>query len=188
MVAYHAHRARSQQASTVPAPDTPPPPVVAPPAPPPASNIEPPVLEPPVRVKHEGTVVVRVDAPDARIEVDGRMIAQSASGARVRVEAGEHAVSVSSPGRRPYRSHIAVGADASVDVPVHLAPIGRGAPAAKAAPSVKPSPAASATARKPPDKIEKQEVPEKPEKPEKGDKKDRRSDPDYLVDPFGAPR
>jgi hypothetical protein len=130
---------------------------------------------------------VHVDAPDARIEVDGRMIAQSASGARVRVEAGEHAVSVAAPGRRPYRSHIAVGAEATVDVPVHLVRAGgRGATGAGPA-AVEPPPVApSATARRPPDKLDKQD--DKPEPQEKGDKKDRRSDPDYLVDPFGAPR
>jgi serine/threonine-protein kinase len=115
--------------------------------------------------RHEGTVVVRVDASDARIEIDGRLIAQSASGARVRVEAGEHAVAVTAPGRHPFRSHIAVGAEAVVDVPVRLRRAG-GAAAAEA-------PAAAANPAR------------KPDKPEK---RDRRNDPDYLVDPFGVPK
>jgi hypothetical protein len=160
--------------------------------------------------RHEGTVLVHVDAPDARIEVDGRLIAQSASGARVRVEAGEHAVEVTAPGRHLYRSHIAVGADATVDVPVRLVKLGaplrpaaRPLPAhpgaaalgkaAANAPGKVGGPAAPASngagaGKEPASTLKTSTPPATPPAANPPKQKRDRNDPDYLVDPFGAPK
>jgi eukaryotic-like serine/threonine-protein kinase len=114
-------------------------------------------------VDSEGTLVVHVDTANARIELDGRLIAQSASGARLRVEPGEHALAVTAPGRHRYVAHVSVATGATVDVPVHLhhdfepAP-----PTATIAPVPAPKPAEPKKAR------------------------DKRNDPDYLVDPFST--
>ncbi|MDB4964836.1 MAG: hypothetical protein JWN44_525 [Myxococcales bacterium] len=118
----------------------------------------------------EGTLVVRVDVSDARIDLDGQMIAQAASGARLKVEPGEHTLTVMAPGRHQYSGRVRVRAGALLDVPIHLhhettAASGRAAasPAAKPAPAPKAVPAAPVA--KPADK---------------------RKDPDYLVDPFSG--
>ena len=110
-------------------------------------------------VDNEGTVVVRVDVADARIELDGELIAESASGARLRVDPGEHALAVTAPGRRRYVAHVNVTTGAKVELAVHLRRDSE--PLAAATPS-KPAP---------------------PKKPH-----ERRSDPDYLVDPFSGPK
>jgi len=84
-----------------------------------------------------------------------------------------------------------VGAEAIVDVPVHLVRTGHPGLSAPELPSSVPAPAAPVrrAAEKPAGKIEKQDEPAAAtKKPEKSDKKDRRNDPDYLVDPFGAPK
>jgi hypothetical protein len=111
-------------------------------------------------VDDEGTVVVRVDAANARIELDGQLIAQSASGARLRVEPGEHALGVSAPGRHRYLGRVNVTTGGTVELPVHLR---RDNEPAAATPV--PAPAASVQAKK---------------------AHDRRADPDYLVDPFSG--
>ena len=107
-------------------------------------------------VSDSGTLVVHVDSGNARIELDGSLIAQSASGARLRVDSGDHAVSVSAPGRHRYQGRISVGRGATVELAVHLR---RDAEPATTAAAAAPKPA-------PPTK-----------------KRDSR-DPDYLVDPF----
>jgi serine/threonine protein kinase len=117
----------------------------------------------------EGTLDVRVDAADARIEVDGRLIAEAASGAHVRLAAGAHDVDVSAPHRQHYRGHFAVVADSVVAMPVHLHRAGE-----KLAPPPSTRTAAAATNPSPPHRRDAQEK--------------KKDDPDYLVDPFGAPR
>jgi eukaryotic-like serine/threonine-protein kinase len=112
-------------------------------------------------VDNEGTVVVRVDAANARIELDGQLIAQSASGARLRVEAGEHALTVTAPARRRYTGRVTLASGATVDIAVHLHHDGEPMAAASA-----PKPAA------PPAEAKKA--------------RDKRNDPDYLVDPFSG--
>ena len=114
-------------------------------------------------VATEGTIVVRVDAANARIELDGQLIAQSASGARLRVEAGEHTLTVTAPGRHHYSAHVTLSSGATVEQAVHLRRDGESIAAASrtAAPPPPPSSAPKKAA-------------------------DKRHDPDYLVDPFAG--
>ena len=114
-------------------------------------------------VDSEGTLVVHVDIGNARIELDGALVAQSASGARVRVEAGEHALSVTAPGRHRWATRVSIATGATVDVPVHLHHDSEPAPTTA---SAAPPPAA------------------KPAEAKK--QRDKRNDPDYLVDPFSS--
>ncbi|HEX6838159.1 MAG TPA: protein kinase [Polyangia bacterium] len=111
-------------------------------------------------VDDEGTLVVRVDAANARIELDGQLIAQSASGARLRVEPGEHALAVTAPGRRRYSGRVAVATGATIEVPIRLHR------------DSEPAPPAVTTAAAP--------------KPEPKKPAPKRNDPDYLVDPFSG--
>jgi eukaryotic-like serine/threonine-protein kinase len=113
-------------------------------------------------VDSEGTLVVRVDAANARIELDGSLVAQSASGARLRVGAGEHDLVVTAPGRHRYATRIGVASAGTVELPVHLHHDAEPAPAA-AVPAPAPSKAAE---------------------PKKT--REKRNDPDYLVDPFSS--
>ncbi|HEX9101142.1 MAG TPA: PEGA domain-containing protein, partial [Polyangia bacterium] len=117
-------------------------------------------------VDNEGTLVVRVDAANARIELDGQLIAQSASGARLRVEPGEHALTVTAPGRHHYTGRVAVATGATVDLPLHLRRDSEPAPPAAATVAATPAP-----------------KPAEPKKP-----REKRNDPDYLVDPFAGPK
>jgi serine/threonine-protein kinase len=83
--------------------------------------VAPPAQRPSPPPARASTLVVNVDAPDARIQVDGRLIADAAASARAKFEQpGEHVLIVSAPGRKPYRSHVAVAAGATVQVSVHL--------------------------------------------------------------------
>ena len=109
-------------------------------------------------VSDEGTVVVRVDAADARIDLDGQLIAQSASSARVRVGPGAHALTVTAPGRQRYSGRVGVIAGQSVEVAVHLHH--------------------EATRATPAPRDKAREAPARP--------RDKRIDPDYLVDPFSG--
>jgi hypothetical protein len=113
-------------------------------------------------VANEGTLVIRVDATNARIELDGALVAQSASGARLRVGAGEHDLVVTAPGRRRYATRVGVASTGTVELPVHLHHDGEPASAA-------PPPAAKAA------------KPAESKKP-----REKRNDPDYLVDPFSG--
>jgi len=106
------------------------------------------------------TLVVRVDAANARIELDGQLIAQSASGARLRVEPGEHTLSVTAPGRHRYVGRVGVATGATVESTVHLRH------------DSEPAPPATAVAATP--------------KPEPKKPAPKRNDPDYLVDPFSG--
>src|SRR5262249_22736864 len=113
-------------------------------------------------VADHGTPVVHVDAGNARIELDRAPGAQAAPGARLHVGAGDHAVSVSAPGRRRYSGRVAVLRGATVELAVHLRHDAEpGVPAVTTAAA--PRPAAA---------------------PKKRDSKD----PDYLVDPFTGPK
>jgi len=108
-------------------------------------------------VNNQGTLVVRVDSANARIELDGDMVAQSASGARMRVDAGEHELVVTSPGRHRYTNRVGVASAATVELAVHLR---HDSEPIAAAPAPKPA---------------------EPKKPH-----EKRNDPDYLVDPFSS--
>jgi len=94
-------------------------------------------------------ITVRVNVPDARIELDGRMVAQAADSARIPVEReGAHEVAVSAPARRPYRKIVTVvGAD--VELSVKLARAGRAAVAAKPVAPPPPAPAPAKTKAQP---------------------------------------
>ena len=109
-----------------------------------------------------GTLVVHVDAGDARIELDGALVAGTASGARLRVGAGDHAVSVTAPGRRRYAGRVAVGRGATVELAVRLR---REVEPPLVVPLSAPKTAAA---------------------PKTPAQKKRDKDPDYLVDPFSS--
>ena len=113
-------------------------------------------------VDNEGTLVVRVDAANARIELDGQLIAQSASGARLRVEPGEHLLAVTAPGRHRYAGRVAVATGGTVEIPIRLHHEPEPAPSTASAVAAAPKPA-------------------EPKKPAP-----KRNDPDYLVDPFAG--
>jgi hypothetical protein len=98
------------------------PPVAVPSAPvrPVSQPSPPPVVVEPAPVKR-GTLVVRVNADNARIELDGEVLAQSARTARVDVDAAnDHQLTVSAPGYRPTTRRVRVGAAATVETEVVL--------------------------------------------------------------------
>lgn len=75
---------------------------------------------PPTSPPAKGTLVIRVDASDARIELDGRMLAEAAAGVRVDAEPGEHQLLVTAPGRSPFDGHFVVTAGAITEIPIVL--------------------------------------------------------------------
>jgi tRNA A-37 threonylcarbamoyl transferase component Bud32 len=83
-------------------------------------------MPPPVAaplVEASGSIIVKVDALDARIEVDGRVVAESADTATVHVNPpGRHTVFVTAPGRVAFQRIVTVGAGATVEVAVRLDP------------------------------------------------------------------
>jgi len=87
----------------------------------PAAAAAPPLAQP-ARPVPQGTIVVRVNAVDARIEIDGQVVAEAASSARLAVDAtGSHEVVVSAPHRERVRKSVKVGPGATVEVPIKLA-------------------------------------------------------------------
>jgi len=122
-----------------------------------------------------GTLVVRANVADARIEVDGRVVAAAAASARVALEKpGRHTVAVSAPGRDRFETSIEVEAGDKVELPVQLA---RTAPApVPSPPAPVPVPAAAPPARPPPRAA-------KPTRPAQH-KAVRHDDVDAPLDPF----
>jgi hypothetical protein len=114
------------------------PPVAAPqPAQPQPEPTPPP--PPPARA---GTILVRADVSDARIEVDGRVVAEAADSARVEVpRAGEHEVVATAPGRPPFRKTVTVGDGAEVIVSARLRPPSKRHTEPAAAPAAPATPA-----------------------------------------------
>jgi hypothetical protein len=121
---------------------------------PPATTVSPATTAAPAA----GALVVHVDAADARIDLDGELLAQSAAGARVKVTPGEHALTVTAPGRRRYHSVVLVDDGRIADVVVHLPRVAVESAAVRSKPAARPAARA------------------------------HNHDPDYLVDPFGAKR
>ncbi len=68
----------------------------------------------------QAKVKVRVTGGKARIEVDGKVAAESAESAEVTVAPGPHAVVVTAPKRRTVRREVVVTAGADAEVPVKL--------------------------------------------------------------------
>jgi tRNA A-37 threonylcarbamoyl transferase component Bud32 len=96
-------------------------------APPPSAPIAAPA---PAPAAPPGLLVVRLKAGDGRIELDGNLLAEAASGARISVDATrEHLLHVSAPGYRPYQKRIMVGPGAIVETDVTLAKAAAAAPA-----------------------------------------------------------
>jgi serine/threonine protein kinase len=77
-----------------------------------------------------GRLHIRVDAADARVEVDGKVVPLRDRLATADVAAGNHRVAVTAAGRRPFRRSTAVAAGATVEVVAHLAPAAARHPAA----------------------------------------------------------
>jgi hypothetical protein len=98
-------------------------------APPPPTRA--PIAAPvPAPAAHSGLLVVRLKAGDGRIELDGNLLAEAASGARISVDAArEHLLRVSAPGYRPYQKRITVGPGAIVETDVALAKAAAATPA-----------------------------------------------------------
>jgi len=97
-------------------------PVAAQPAAPGAARASAPA--PTAAVAPPSTLVVRVNVPDARIELDGKLLASAAHEGRFTVaEAGEHSLAVSAPHRRPLERKItlAPGAEVAVDLELERA-------------------------------------------------------------------
>jgi hypothetical protein len=66
-------------------------------------------------------LVVSTNAADARIEVDGKVVAESAANARIELERqGEHQVLVTAPGKRPFKKTVTIAAGAQLELPVNL--------------------------------------------------------------------
>ncbi len=94
-----------------------------------------------------GTLVVRVDDDRAHIELDGAVIAEAASGARLEVDSRrEHRLRVTAPGRRDFAAAVRVGAGAIVDKSVTLARVDKRRPP----PAPAPTEATTATTMKTP--------------------------------------
>jgi hypothetical protein len=74
-----------------------------------------------------GTLVVRVDVPNATVTVDGVTVARATEVVRVPVKrAGEHVVVAAAPGRPKQKRKVVVAAGAEVEVTLHLAPTAAG--------------------------------------------------------------
>jgi hypothetical protein len=135
----------------------------------------------PVAAAPVGTLVVRVDVPNATVTVDGVTVARATEVVRVPVKrAGEHVVIVTAPGRPRQKRKVVVAAGAEVEVSLHLAPgaAGKRRPAARADASVgkpttggEPGKASGPTgAASPPLKVP------------------RKDDGDGTIDPFKRPK
>ena len=110
--------------------------VTVPPSPPPPQSPPPSRLEPARAIAAVGTLVLSIDADNARVELDGRVVASSARAVRLELEAERpHALVISAPGRRPFRRDVTAASGAVVEVAAHLPPraVATGSPRAKAA-------------------------------------------------------
>ena len=85
------------------------------------------------------TLVVTVDGDDARIEVDGRFIAEATRQVTVPVTPGDHEVVVTRRGRPPERRQVRAGSGATLAVDVRL-PAERVRPRAHRPPPAEPDP------------------------------------------------
>jgi serine/threonine-protein kinase len=70
-----------------------------------------------------GSIIVSVDVPATRIELDGRLMAAQAQFARVPAAEGEHRIRVTATGRPPFEQTVTVRSGAELDLPVRF---GRG--------------------------------------------------------------
>jgi hypothetical protein len=111
----------------------------------PAANL-PPIPTAVESLPQPGTVAVAVDVPNARIVVDGKLVGESVTYARVLVERpGRHEIEVSAPGKRTFRTSVEVGEGATVEVEADLdARVASERPARKTA-RARPAKAAPAT-------------------------------------------
>jgi hypothetical protein len=68
-----------------------------------------------------GIIMVRVNVPEAHIELDGHVVATAAQGTRITVEQpGDHELLVSAPGRRTLTKMVTVTPGSTVDLNVKL--------------------------------------------------------------------
>jgi hypothetical protein len=67
----------------------------------------------------EHALVIAVNVGDARIAIDGQVVAEAADGVRVPAAPGEHVIEVTAPGRKPWSKTVKVGR-ADVQVRVRL--------------------------------------------------------------------
>jgi hypothetical protein len=96
-------------------------PVVAPattPAPSAPTELPSPVAAPP---ETPAILVVNTNVPDARIELDGKVVANAVRNARLEVTlSGEHELTVSAAGRRSFQKTFAISAGSVLEMPVTL--------------------------------------------------------------------
>jgi serine/threonine-protein kinase len=99
-----------------------PPPVKAEPAP--TLMLPPPTAPPapaPAVAPQPAIVVVNTNVDGARIELDGKVVAESARNARLEVEgAGEHDLAVSATGKKPFKQHFTATPGAIIEMPITL--------------------------------------------------------------------
>src|SRR5262249_31671196 len=68
-----------------------------------------------------GHLAIAVETVSARIEVDGKVVAQNSRAAQLSFpEAGEHMVVITAAGRRPWRRTVRVDRGMRVELPVSL--------------------------------------------------------------------
>jgi hypothetical protein len=110
--------------------------------------------------------MVQLDESDARLELDGRLLAERSAGGRFEVaESGAHELVVTAAHRRPFRQKVDLRSGVIVEVPVtleRLAPPPPRPPRPSAHPQERPTPPSRLLNHK-------------------------RGDHDYMVDPFASP-
>jgi hypothetical protein len=110
-------------------------------APTPVSHNDVPAPLPPPPAK--GTLILHVNRDQARVEIDGALVAAAAGTVRVSVDGGvAHLVRASAPGYHAFEKRITVAADATVETSISLARVEsrRAAPAPLHAPVAAPAP------------------------------------------------
>jgi serine/threonine-protein kinase len=144
-----------------------------------ATPAAPPSSRPPaVAPAAAGTLVVRVDVPNATVTVDGATVARATEVVRVPVgRAGEHLVVATAPGRPKQKRKVVVAAGAEVEVTMHLAPT---VPGKRRPPHRGAAPGDRAASAGEPGK-----APGAPPPPAKAPSKD---DGDGVIDPFKRPK
>jgi len=96
------------------------------------------------RLAHVTIVLPSGAGSDARVELDGQLVASAALGTARPVNPGAHVIAVTAPGRKPLRREITVreGERTNVELVLEIeAPAPSSTPVATAAPSASPAPA-----------------------------------------------
>jgi hypothetical protein len=90
----------------------------------------------------QATLAIKVNAPDARIELDGKLLAENAHEGRFNVDGGDHELVVSAAHRKTAHRTVHLNPGAEMDVDLELEKV------APPAPPPRPQPAPVKTKRK----------------------------------------